>query len=220
MQTNATYGPIGRLGRYTATHFRAVLIAWLLIAVVLGFFVPRVETALSGAGWETTGSQSVQARHLIDRNFRGLSSYALMAVISSPTKTVSDPPFRGVIASVERRLRADGEGNWREHEGESLSELAGCLDIDISATPFTNTLAVRRLDLQAGENAGLSVAHIKIPDLTLRPVSQRYTCNWRAPTGALVTYEGLFRGFKADLALDADGLVMDYPETFRRLAPR
>ena len=43
---------------------------------------------------------------------------------------------------------------------------------------------------------------------------------WRAPTGALVTYEGLFRGFKADLALDADGLVMDYPETFRRLAPR
>jgi hypothetical protein len=49
-------GPIGRLGHYTATHFRAVLIAWLVIAVVLGFFAPRVETALSGAGWETTGS--------------------------------------------------------------------------------------------------------------------------------------------------------------------
>ena len=60
-------GPIGRLGRYTATHFRVVLIAWLLIAVVLGFFAPRVETALSGAGWETTGSQSVQARQLIDK---------------------------------------------------------------------------------------------------------------------------------------------------------
>ena len=44
-------GPIGRLGRYTATHFRVVLIAWLLIAVMLGFFAPRVETALSGAGW-------------------------------------------------------------------------------------------------------------------------------------------------------------------------
>ena len=44
---------------YTATHFRVVLIAWLVIAVVLGFFAPRVETALSGAGWETTGSESV-----------------------------------------------------------------------------------------------------------------------------------------------------------------
>ena len=49
-------GPIGRLGRYTATHFRVVLIAWLLVAVVLGFVAPRVERALSGAGWEATGS--------------------------------------------------------------------------------------------------------------------------------------------------------------------
>src|SRR4249919_278258 len=100
-------GPIGRLGRYTATHFRVVLIAWLLIAVVLGFFAPRVETALSGAGWETTGSQSVQARQLIDRNFRGLSSYGLMTVVHSPTKTVADPAFQRAIANVERMLRVD-----------------------------------------------------------------------------------------------------------------
>jgi putative drug exporter of the RND superfamily len=104
----ARVGPIGRLGRYTATHFRVVLIAWLLIAVVLGFFAPRVETALSGAGWEATGSQSVQARQLIDRHFHGLSSYGLMVVVSSPTKTVSDPSFRSAIARVERALRADG----------------------------------------------------------------------------------------------------------------
>ena len=101
-------GPIGRLGRYTATHFRVVLIAWLLVAVVLGFFAPRVETALSGAGWEATGSQSVQARQLIDRNFHGLSSYGLMTVVSSPTKTVNDPSFRAAIVAVERTLRADG----------------------------------------------------------------------------------------------------------------
>jgi putative drug exporter of the RND superfamily len=101
-------GPIGRLGRYAATHFRVVVIAWLLVAVVLGFFAPRVETALSGAGWETTGSQSVHARQLIDRNFHGLSSYELMTVINSPTETVSDPSFRAAIAGVERTLRADG----------------------------------------------------------------------------------------------------------------
>ena len=101
-------GPIGRLGHYTATHFRVVLIAWLLIAVVLGFFAPRVETALSGAGWETTGSQSVQARQLIDKNFKGLSSYGLMTVVYSPTKTVSNPSFQAAVANVERTLRADG----------------------------------------------------------------------------------------------------------------
>ena len=120
----------------------------------------------------------------------------------------------------ERHIKADGQGNWRDEELGPLSELAGCLDVDISATPFTNTLALRRLNLQAGENAALNIAYVKVPDLTFRPASQRYSCSWRAPTGAIVTYEGLFRGFKADLALDADGLVIDYPETFRRIAPR
>ena len=81
-------GPIGRLGRFTATHFRAVLAGWLVLALVLGFFAPRVETALSGAGWETTGSQSVQARQLINNNFHGLCSSALMTVVYSPSRTV------------------------------------------------------------------------------------------------------------------------------------
>ena len=71
-------GPIGRLGRYTATHVRTVVLAWVFLALALGFFAPRVEHALSGAGWEATGSESVQARQLLDREFQGLSSSALM----------------------------------------------------------------------------------------------------------------------------------------------
>ena len=103
----ARVGPIGRLGRYTATHFRTVLIGWLVVAVVLGFFAPRVENALSGAGWEASGSQSVQARKLVERDFAGLGSYGLMTVVYSPTQTVSAPAFRSVLARVERTLRAD-----------------------------------------------------------------------------------------------------------------
>ena len=100
-------GPIGRLGRYTATHFRTVLIAWLAVAVVLGFFAPRVETALSGAGWEASGSQSVQARKLVERDFAGLGSYGLMTVVYSPTQTAGSPAFRSVIARVEQTLRSN-----------------------------------------------------------------------------------------------------------------
>ena len=100
-------GPIGRLGRYTATHFRVVVIGWAIVALGLGFLAPRVETALSGAGWETSGSQSVQARKLIDRNFNGLSSYGLMVVVHSPTATAGDPSFDTAVAAVERKLRAD-----------------------------------------------------------------------------------------------------------------
>jgi len=101
-------GPIGRLGRHAATHFRGVLVAWLAVAVALGFLAPRVETALSGAGWEATGSQSVQARELIDKHLRGLSSYALTTVIYSPSRTVSDRAFQSVLEAVERTLRSDG----------------------------------------------------------------------------------------------------------------
>ena len=81
-------GPIGRLGRWAAAHARAVFVAWAAIALVFGFFAPRVETALSGAGWEATGSESVFARTLVDQNFRGLSSSGLMVVVHAPGQTV------------------------------------------------------------------------------------------------------------------------------------
>jgi len=101
---DVSVGPVGRLGRYTATHFRAVMVGWLIVALALGFFAPRVETALSGAGWQASGSASVRARALIDRDFRGLSSYALMAVVHSSGQTAGDAGFRAVIARVERTL--------------------------------------------------------------------------------------------------------------------
>jgi RND superfamily putative drug exporter len=100
-------GPIGRLGHWTATHFRAVAVAWLLIAVTFGVFAPKVEHVLSGAGWEATGSESVQARDLIDRNFHGLGSYGLMVVLHSSDKTVTNPAFKQAVADVQRTLEAD-----------------------------------------------------------------------------------------------------------------
>jgi RND superfamily putative drug exporter len=100
-------GALGRLGRYTATHFRSVLAAWLLVAVVLGFFAPKVEQALSGAGWEASGSPSAQARRVMERDFVGLGSYGLTTVVYSPTQTVADPAFRSAIARVEQTLRAN-----------------------------------------------------------------------------------------------------------------
>ena len=100
-------GPLGRLGSWTADHIRAVSIAWLIVALVLAAFAPKVETALSGAGWQANGSQSVEARGLIERNFAGLSSSALMVVVHSPGQTTGDPGFDGTIKRVERILAGD-----------------------------------------------------------------------------------------------------------------
>ena len=167
MQTNTTptsrVGPIGRLGRYTATHFRVVLIAWLLVAVVLGFFAPRVETALSGAGWEATGSQSVQARQLIDRNFRGLSSYGLMTVVSSPAKTVSEPSFRAAIARVERTLRADGAVSTvlEPSTGVSISRDGHTAIVRAGAAHDSNAM-VQAADRLKGKLAALTSGGVRV----------------------------------------------------------
>ena len=100
-------GPVGRLGRYAATHTRHVAIAWVVLAVGLGFLAPRVETALSGAGWEATGSQSVAARSLIQKHFAGNASTGLMIVLHSSSGSAGDPAFARVTRSVEALVRAD-----------------------------------------------------------------------------------------------------------------
>src|ERR671937_742494 len=100
-------GPIGRLGRFAANHVRAVVVAWAVVAVALAAFAPKVETALSGAGWQANGSESVQARTLIQRSFAGLSSSALMVVVHSSRDTAASPTFRQTVTRVERILAAD-----------------------------------------------------------------------------------------------------------------
>ncbi len=156
-------GLVGRLGHYTATHFRVVLIAWLLVAVVLGFFAPRVETALSGAGWEATGSQSVQARKLIDHNFHGLSSYGLMTVVSSRTRTVSDPSFRAAIAGVERTLRADRAVSavLAPTAGVSISHDGHTAIVQAGAARDANAM-VATADRLKGKLAALTSAGVRV----------------------------------------------------------
>jgi RND superfamily putative drug exporter len=100
-------GPLGRLGRWAATHRRTVALTWVAIAVSLGVLAPRAEHALSGGGWQADGSESVQARRLIDRHFDGQGSYALLAVISSRAHDSSSPAFRATIGRVVRLLRQD-----------------------------------------------------------------------------------------------------------------
>ncbi len=100
-------GPIGRLGRLAAMRRRRVFVAWAVIAVGLGILAPRVETALSGAGWQANGSESVRARHLIDRDFAGAGSYALQVVVHSKRFAAGAPPFQRAVTRAERVLARD-----------------------------------------------------------------------------------------------------------------
>src|SRR5262245_41832254 len=53
-------------------------------------------------------------------------------------------------------LQADGAGHWTTGSGAAIDALDGCLDLDISITPFTNSLPIKRMQLQPGESAEIT----------------------------------------------------------------
>lgn len=115
-------------------------------------------------------------------------------------------------------LETDGAGRWWDGLGHGHPELAGCMEVDVSATPFTNSLPVRRLDLPAGDSATLAVAEVDAASLGLQATPQRYSCLQRDAEGrSRWRYENLASDFSADLELDTDGIVVDYPGEFRRI---
>jgi hypothetical protein len=109
-------------------------------------------------------------------------------------------------------LQADGPGRWTDERKQPVSEFDGCVDIDISTTPFTNTLPIRRLPWQAGQSRELDMLYVPFDTLAPRRDRQRYTC---LEPGRRFRYEGLRTGFTADIGIDDDGLVVDYPGLFR-----
>ncbi|PLX38753.1 MAG: transcriptional regulator [Hyphomicrobiales bacterium] len=112
-------------------------------------------------------------------------------------------------------MQSDGNGNWHDGRGIPLDAITGCIDVDIAATPFTNTLPIRRLGLAAGETAEITTAYVPLPGLEPEPAQQRYTC---IEPMARYRYEGLYRGFETELTVDSDGLVIEYPGIFRQVA--
>src|SRR5919109_2555125 len=73
----------------------------------------------------------------------------------------------------ELELSADGEGHW-SGSGESLAELDACIDVDLGVSPSTNTLPIRRLELQEEEAKDVRAAWVRYPELTVEVLEQSY----------------------------------------------
>jgi RND superfamily putative drug exporter len=104
----ANGGWLSRLGTWSATHLRIVFAGWLIAIAAFGAFAPQVESVLSGAGWQDSGSESIAARDVIAKDFAGLGSTALLAVVHDATGPLaSDPRAERVIGRVTAVLQAD-----------------------------------------------------------------------------------------------------------------
>jgi len=114
-------------------------------------------------------------------------------------------------------LRTDGQGHWRDGEDRAMDGLDGCMDIDIWPTPFTNSFPIRREPLTVGERRLFRMAWVNGPALTVHAQAQAYT--------RLAERRYLFEsldgsGFRVELPVDEDGIVLDYPGLFRRVRER
>ena len=111
-------------------------------------------------------------------------------------------------------LQTEGQGHWRHRDGQAIDHLAGCLDVDIWPTPFTNSFPIRREPMRVGERRQFRMAWIFAPDLTVHAQAQAYT----RLAERLYLFENLDgSGFSAELAVDEDGIVLDYPDLFLRV---
>jgi uncharacterized protein len=111
-------------------------------------------------------------------------------------------------------LTADGAGHWRDGTGAPRPELDGAIDVDLPMTPFTNTLPIRRLSLRAGESADLRIVYIVMPEGSVTVSPQRYLC---LEPRRRYRYESLDSDFVREIEVDANGLVITYPDLFRRV---
>ena len=122
--------------------------------------------------------------------------------------------WRTVSATVEGRvgqqsldveIESDGGGHWQMN-GVAAPQVAGCLDIDLSFSPATNLLPIRRLGLQVGQHAAVRAAWLRFPDLDLVPLEQTY----QRLGESTYRYSSSDGQFVAQLTVNAHGLVTHY----------
>jgi uncharacterized protein len=107
-------------------------------------------------------------------------------------------------------IERTGDDTWTI-DGAERPDLDGCEEVDLSVTPFCNTLALKRL---AGEGE-LTVLYVTFPELTPQPSRQRYE---RLGTRAFKYIDlGAVAGFEARLEVDANGVVTHYEGLFEQL---
>jgi hypothetical protein len=99
-------------------------------------------------------------------------------------------------------ITRSGLASWRVN-GETRADLDGCDELDLSATPFCNSLAIPRMRGATGE---LMALYIEAPELSIAPARQRY----EHLAGRKWRFTFLPTGFVAGIQFDEDNLVALY----------
>jgi len=157
-------GNLARLGAWAADHLRVVVSAWVAVLALFGAFAPQIEHALAGAGWQDSTSQSVEARQIVQKQFRGLDASALqVVVVDQRAPLATDRAALAVEQRAASLLRADPRVSVvvPPEPGVSLSANGRTGVITAGANADPNAM-VRAADALAGPLHNLSRPGISV----------------------------------------------------------
>jgi RND superfamily putative drug exporter len=160
-----SYGVLGRLGLAVARRRRATLIVWALVVIGLGIFAPRVESELSGAGWQADGSESVAVRELAVDHFGGNASSAIQVVVNDPGGDVLTGDGGAAIAEATAILEADSRVGEviAPQPGASISEDGHTAVLLAGAGSDTNDM------VRVANDHKEALQELSAGDVTVRP---------------------------------------------------
>lgn len=72
-------------------------------------------------------------------------------------------------------LANDGRGKWGEVNGSERRDLGGCVDIDVRCSPFTRTMAIRRLRANIGASVDVHSVVVDPETLDITRARLNYT---------------------------------------------
>jgi len=143
------------------------------------------------------------------------ASYDLVTDESGATKRLS---LTVTLAQRERQLSIarDEENMWLVQDHQNQARRAaynGALDVDVVFSPFFNALPIRRTGLHnRTASVSLPVVYVRVPDLTVEPVTIGYTS------------DGPGQPIKLDspvadtsITVDDDGFILGYPGLAERI---
>ena len=184
--------------------------------------------------WQGVASPRLESVRLLVSDGRLRASGRVVAA-ASPTTEAFSASFeftvarsgdvgRGLLrtftAEEERQISVGRteDGVWLiDHgQGTERNEFDGAADVDVSGLVTFTALPIRRLGLhrKPGEH-DLPVVYVTLPDLSVRLSRQTYRTVSVTDDGAVINYS--VPDFSADLTVDRDGLVIDYPGIAKRV---
>lgn len=185
------------------------LLAWERADELAGHSMARVERR--PGGWRVHGAEVVGGPSAVfSCSFRvDVDDAWLTRAVT--VRVVDDDGEREVS------MTAAASGRWRIDDARR-PELDGCLDVDVAATPLTNTFPVRRLaHLVVDGEVRMPVAWVDVPSLAVSRVEQTYRRLPDVDGLAAWEYRDDEHG-RFGLRVDEDGLVVEYEGFARRVA--